>query len=86
MGVLMNLVNILAENADGLKYIAIGLAALSMAGSAIGEGMLVTKAMEGMSRNPEMYGKLRTAMIVGCALVETTAIYALLIAILVLFL
>ena len=86
MGVLMNLVNILAENSEGLKYVAIGLAALSMAGSGVGEGMLVSKAMEGMSRNPEMYGKLRTAMIVGCALVETTAIYALLIAILVLFL
>ena len=85
MGVLMNIVNILAENADGMKYIAIGLAALSMAGSGIGEGLLTMKAMEGMSRNPEMYGKLRTAMIVGCALVETTAIYALLIAILVLF-
>ena len=69
----------------GLKFIAIGLAAISMAGSGLGEGLVVAKALEGMSRNPEMYGKLRTSMILGCALVETTAIYALLIAILCLF-
>lgn len=69
----------------GLKFIAIGLAALSMAASGIGEALVVSKSIDGMSRNPEMYGKLRTSMILGCALVETTAIYALLIAILVLF-
>ena len=68
-----------------LKFIAIGLAALSMAASGIGEALVVSKSIDGMSRNPEMYGKLRTSMILGCALVETTAIYALLIAILVLF-
>lgn len=68
-----------------LKFIAIGLAAISMAASGIGEALVVSKAIDGMSRNPEMYGKLRTSMILGCALVETTAIYALLIAILCLF-
>ena len=70
---------------NSLKFIAIGLAALSMAGSGVGEALVVSKALDGMSRNPEMYGKLRTSMILGCALVETTAIYALLIAILCLF-
>ena len=69
----------------GLKFIAIGLAALSMAASGIGEALVVSKSIDGMSRNPEMYGKLRTSMILGCALVETTAIYALLMAILCLF-
>ena len=85
MEILNALMVLAAESAEGLKFIAIGLAALSMAGSAIGEGLVVAKAMEGMSRNPEMYGKLRTGMILGCSLVETTAIYALLIAILLLF-
>ena len=70
---------------NSLKFIAIGLAALSMAASGIGEALVVSKSIDGMSRNPEMYGKLRTSMILGCALVETTAIYALLIAILCLF-
>ena len=41
--------------------------------------------MEAMGRNPEMYSKLRTGMILGCALTETTAIYSLLIALLMLF-
>jgi len=38
-----------------------------------------------MARNPEMAGQLRTNMILGCALAETTGIYGLLIAILCLF-
>lgn len=85
MEFLLNFANILAGAESEMKYIAIGLAALSMIGSGIGEGLVCTKTIEGMSRNPEMYGKLRTGMILGCALVETTAIYALLIAILLLF-
>ena len=65
--------------------IAAAIAMLSVGFSAIGEGLVCCHAIDGMSRNPEMYGKLRTTMILGCALVETTAIYALLIAILCLF-
>ncbi|MFA6755007.1 MAG: ATP synthase F0 subunit C [Bacilli bacterium] len=72
-------------DSTGLKYIGAGLCMLATAGSAIGEGMLIAKAMEGMSRNPEMYGKLRTGMILGSALDETTSIYSLLVAILCLF-
>ena len=61
------------------------LAIMAVMPSAIGEAQVVAKAIDGMSRNPEMAGKLRTNMILGCSLVETTAIYALLIAILILF-
>ena len=69
----------------GLRAIAAGIAILSAAGSSIGEGQLVAKAIEGMARNPEMYGKLRSSMIIGAALVETCGIYALLISILIIF-
>lgn len=62
------------------------IAILAVTPSAIGEAWVVCHSIDGMSRNPEMYSKLRTSMILGCALVETTAIYALLIAILCLFL
>ena len=65
--------------------IAAGIAMISCGFSAIGEGILCAHAIDGMSRNPEMFGKLRTTMILGCALVETTGIYSLLIAILCLF-
>ena len=61
------------------------LAIMAVMPSAFGEAQVVVKAIDGMSRNPEMAGKLRTNMILGCSLVETTAIYALLVAILILF-
>ena len=54
-------------------------------GPAIGEGNAVSHALEGMARQPESTDTLRTNMIVGCAVTETTGIYALLIAILILF-
>lgn len=66
-------------------YIAAAIAILGVMPSALGEGMVCAKAMEGISRNPEAYSKIRTTMILGCALVETTAIYSLLISILCLF-
>mgnify|MGYP002512860718 CR=1 FL=1 len=54
-------------------------------GPAIGEGNAVGKALEGMARQPEAAGNLRTNMILGCAITETTGIYSLLIAFLILF-
>lgn len=64
---------------------AAAVAILAVMPSALGEALVCAKTVEGMSRNPEMYSKLRTSMILACALVETTAIYALLVAILILF-
>ena len=54
-------------------------------GPAIGEGNAVGKALEGMARQPEAAGDLRTNMILGCAITETTGIYSLVIALLLLF-
>ena len=54
-------------------------------GPALGEGNAVGKALEGMARQPESAGTLRTNMILGCAITETTGIYSLLIAFLILF-
>lgn len=69
-----------------MKALAAAIAIFSSGCSSIGEALLVTKAIDGMSRNPEMYGKLRSSMILGAALVETCGIYALLVAILIIFL
>ena len=49
-------------------------------GPAIGEGNAVGKALEGMARQPESAGMLRTNMIIGCAITESTGIYSLLVA------
>ena len=54
-------------------------------GPAVGEGNAVGKALEGMARQPEAAGTLRTNMIIGCAITETTGIYSLLIAFRILF-
>ena len=80
---LLNLVSVLA--ADPFAYIGIGLMGIALAASGIGEGYVCGKTVESMGRNPEMYSKLRTSMILGCALTKTTAIYALLMSILMLF-
>jgi F-type H+-transporting ATPase subunit c len=68
-----------------LNVLAAAIAILGVMPSALGESLVCVHALDGMSRNPEMYGKLRTSMILACALVETTAIYSLLISILILF-
>ena len=54
-------------------------------GPAIGEGNAVGKALEGMARQPEAAGLLRTNMILGCGITESTGIYSLVIALLLLF-
>ena len=59
------------------RLIAKGMTTLSMVGSALGEGYLIGKALEAMGRNPEISGQLFSRMIIGVALAESTAIYAL---------
>ena len=62
--------------------ICMGIGAI---GPGIGEGIAVSKALEGMARQPEMANDLRTNMILGCAITESTGIYSLVIALLLLF-
>lgn len=62
--------------------IAIGFGAI---GPAIGEGYAVGHALDGMARQPESAGMLRTNMILGCAITESTGIYSLVISLLLLF-
>jgi F-type H+-transporting ATPase subunit c len=65
------------EEIESARLIAKGIATVSMFGSAIGEGYLIGKALEAMGRNPEMSGQLFSKMIIGVAMAESTAIYAL---------
>ncbi len=55
-------------------------------GPALGEGNAVSKALEGMARQPEAAGNLRSTMIMGCAITESTGIYSLVVSLLILFL
>ena len=69
----------------GLIAIAAAISIFSSGCSSIGEAMLITKAIDGMARNPEASKNLRSNMIIGTALVETCGIYALLVSILIIF-
>ncbi len=90
---LSNLLNVLSDvgsaanefSMRGTACIAAAIAVLGGMACAITEGMTAMKAVEGVARNPEAQGKIRSTLIVGCALTETTGIYALLVALLILF-
>ncbi len=61
---------------------SIGLAGL---GAALGMGRGVESACSGIARNPEAKGPITTTMILGMALIESIAIYGLVISIILLF-
>ncbi|WAA09661.1 F0F1 ATP synthase subunit C [Fervidibacillus albus] len=63
--------------------IAVGLAAL---GAGLGNGLIVSKTVEGMARQPEASGLLRTTMFIGVAFVEAIPIMGVVIAFIALFL
>ena len=63
-----------------------GLAMIAGIGPGIGEGNAVAKACEAIGRQPESKGSVTTTMLMGCAIAETTGLYALVIAILLIFL
>ena len=54
-------------------------------GPGIGEGNAVAKACEAIGRQPECKGDVTSTMLMGCAVAETTGLYALVIAILLIF-
>ncbi|SPQ00624.1 ATP synthase F0, C subunit [Candidatus Sulfobium mesophilum] len=62
--------------------IAIGVAAF---GASIGQGMGLKGATEGIARNPGASGKITTTLIIGLAMIESLAIYALVVALILLF-
>jgi F-type H+-transporting ATPase subunit c len=62
----------------------IGMAIASV-GTAIGQGFGVRGACEGISRNPDASGKILTALILGLAMIESLAIYALVIELILLY-
>lgn len=64
-----------------LKFIGIGLAiGLAAIGAGSGIARIVAQAIESTGRNPEAHGKVFNMMILGAALTEALAIYALVLA------
>lgn len=62
--------------------LGIGIAAF---GTGIGQGLGLSKACEGVARNPSVSGKIMTTLIVGLAMIESLCIYALVVVLIVLY-
>ena len=70
-------------NSIGLIAIAVALTiAISTIAPAMAQGKAASKALEGIARQPEAAGEIRTAMILALAFMEALTIYGLLVAIL----
>jgi len=69
----------------GCCALGAGIAMVAGIGPGIGEGNAVAKACEAIGRQPESKGSVTTTMLMGCAIAETTGLYALVIAILLIF-
>lgn len=67
----------------GLTAIGAGIAGLTGLGAGIAMGIIAAKAVEGIARQPEAEKKIRSSMMLGLAFAETTAIYGVLVAILI---
>ncbi|MFV8414230.1 ATP synthase F0 subunit C [Mycoplasma sp. Sp48II] len=70
----------------GLAALGAGLAAIGVLGTGIGQGYAAGKAAEAVGRNPEAESKIRLMLIIGAGIAETAAIYAFIVALLLLFL
>lgn len=71
--------------ANGLKYVGAGLAMTGAIGAGAGVGIVVGGAVQGMARNPDATGTIQGNMILGVALAEAVAIYALVVALILIF-
>ncbi len=73
------------EFQKGLALLGAGMASIGFLGAGIGQGYAAGKAAEAVGRNPEAEGRIRNMMIVGAAIAESSALYALVISILLIF-
>lgn len=74
------------QDATGEKAMAAAICVgLAAAAGAIGMGIAISKSSEGISRQPEAENKIRTNLMLGLVFVETAIIYALIVAILIIF-
>ena len=69
----------------GCCALGAGTAMIAGIGPGIGEGNAVAKACEAIGRQPECKGEVTSTLLMGCAIAETTGLYALIVAILLIF-
>ena len=81
----MNTLALLAMTDTGVKALAAAIALLVAAVAAIAMGIAISKALEGIARQPEAEKKISKTLILGLVFVETCIIYAFVVAILIIF-
>ena len=81
----MNTLALLAMTDMGAKALAAAIAILVAGAAAIGMGIAIAKALEGIARQPEADKKISKTLILGLVFIETCVIYALVVAILIIF-
>ena len=68
----------------GLALLGAGIAAgLAAIGTGVGNGMVISKMLESMARQPELMGDLRTTMFIGVGLIEALPILSIVVGFLV---
>lgn len=89
---LTSLVIILAEGveynqyfAKGMAYLGAGIAVLTGLSQGVGQSFVAAKAVESIARQPEASSKITSTMIVGASIAETTGLYALITAMILIF-
>jgi len=71
---------------EAAKALAAGIAmGVGSLGPALGLGMLISKALESIARQPEVSGDIRTNMFIGIGVTEAVALYAFVIALILIF-
>ncbi|HCY06127.1 MAG: ATP synthase F0 subunit C [Erysipelotrichaceae bacterium] len=71
---------------QGMALLGAGISMIGGLGPGIGEGIAASKACEAVGKNPEAIGDIRSIMVLGIALSETTGIYSLVISLILIFL
>ena len=75
-----------SDDSTGMKAMSAALVVgLAASTGAIAMGFAIARSVEGISRQPEAEGKIRTSLMLGLVFVETAIIYALIIAVLIIF-
>ena len=69
----------------GMAVLGAGIAMVAGLGAGIGQGIAAGKAAEAVGKQPEAAGKIRGMMLVGQAMAETTGLYSLIVAIILMF-
>ena len=74
------------ENAIGTKALAAGIGiAVAAAAAAVAMGIAIARSSDAIARQPEAAEKIRSGMMLGLVFIETALIYALIVAILIIF-